>query len=87
MVVQNVKGDEIEEGMKILRSLYKVAKEDKRTDCPLNELRIGLKCGGSDGFSGITANPLVGELSDYIVAQVVRQFLLRCQKCLVQKLY
>lgn len=69
MVVQNVKGDEIEEGMKILRSLYKVVKEDKRTDCPLNELRIGLKCGGSDGFSGITANPLVGELSDYIVAQ------------------
>ena len=69
MIVQNVKGDEIEEGMKILRSLYKVAKEDKRTDCPLNELRIGLKCGGSDGFSGITANPLVGELSDYIVAQ------------------
>ncbi len=69
MVVQKVEGDEAEEGMKILRSLYNLAKEDKRTDCPLNELRIGLKCGGSDGFSGITANPLVGELSDFIVAQ------------------
>ena len=69
MVVQKVEGDETEEGMKILRSLYAIAKDDKRTDCPLSELRIGLKCGGSDGFSGITGNPLVGELSDFIVAQ------------------
>jgi len=69
MVTQKVQGDEIEEGMKILRSLYAKAKEDRRTPCPLSELRVGLKCGGSDGFSGITANPLVGELSDYIVAQ------------------
>ncbi len=69
MVVQKVEGDEVEEGMKILRSLYNIAKEDKRVDCPLSELRIGLKCGGSDGFSGITGNPLVGEFSDYVVAQ------------------
>lgn len=69
MVVQKVEGDEVEEGMKILRSLYNIAKEDKRTDCPLSDLRIGLKCGGSDGFSGITGNPLVGEFSDYLVAQ------------------
>lgn len=69
MVTQKVRGDEIEEGMKILRSLYEKARNDKRTPCPLSELRIGLKCGGSDGFSGITANPLVGELSDFIVAQ------------------
>lgn len=69
MVVQKVEGDETEKGMKILRSLYAIAKDDKRTDCPLSELRIGLKCGGSDGFSGITGNPLVGELSDFIVAQ------------------
>ena len=69
MVVQKVEGDEVEEGMKILRSLYAIAKEDKRTDCPVSELRIGLKCGGSDGFSGITGNPLVGEFSDYVVAQ------------------
>lgn len=69
MVVQKVEGDEVEEGMKILRSLYEIAKKDERTDCPLSELRIGLKCGGSDGFSGITGNPLVGEFSDYVVAQ------------------
>ena len=69
MVSQKVEGDEIEEGMKILRNIYKIASTDKRTDVPLSKLRIGLKCGGSDGFSGIRANPLVGELSDYIVAQ------------------
>ena len=69
LVAQKVHGNEVEEGMKILRSLYDIAKNDKRTACPLSELRIGLKCGGSDGFSGITANPLVGEFSDYIVAQ------------------
>ena len=69
LVAQKVQGNEVEEGMKILRSLYDIAKNDKRTACPLSELRIGLKYGGSDGFSGITANPLVGEFSDYIVAQ------------------
>lgn len=69
LVVQKVQGDEIEAGMEILRCLYEKARHDKRTPCPLSELRVGLKCGGSDGFSGITANPLVGELSDYIVAQ------------------
>lgn len=69
LVVQKVQGNELNEGMKILRSLYDKAKLDKRTDCPLSELRVGLKCGGSDGFSGITANPLVGEFSDFLVAQ------------------
>ena len=68
LVTQKVEGDELEEGMKILRELYAVAKEDRRENVPLNELRVGLKCGGSDGFSGITANPLVGEFSDYLVA-------------------
>ena len=43
-------------------------KSDSRTSQPLSKLRIGLKCGGSDGFSGISANPLVGEMSDYMVA-------------------
>jgi altronate hydrolase len=52
-----------------LRNLYSLAKEDKREDVSLNKLRVGLKCGGSDGFSGITANPLVGEFSDWLVAQ------------------
>lgn len=69
LVTQKVEGDEIEAGMQILRNLYSIAKEDKREDVPVSELRVGLKCGGSDGFSGITANPLVGEFSDWLVAQ------------------
>ena len=69
MVTQRVEGDEVEEGMNILRELYAIAKQDKREICPLSDLRVGLKCGGSDGFSGITANPLVGEFSDFLVAQ------------------
>lgn len=69
LVTQRVDGDEIEAGMNLLRQLYEVARHDQREDCPLSELRVGLKCGGSDGFSGITANPLVGEFSDYLVAQ------------------
>ena len=69
LVTQKVEGDELEEGMKILRNLYALAKEDKREEVPVSKLRVGLKCGGSDGFSGITANPLVGEFSDWLVAQ------------------
>ena len=68
MVTQKV-GDEFEEGMKILRELYAKAKTDVREDVPLSELRVGLKCGGSDGFSGITANPLLGMFSDFLIAQ------------------
>ncbi|MBR5061412.1 MAG: altronate dehydratase [Prevotella sp.] len=69
LITQKVEGDEVEEGMKILRNLYAIAKQDKREDVPISHLRVGLKCGGSDGFSGITANPLVGEFSDWLVAQ------------------
>lgn len=61
--------DELEEGMKLLRELYAKAAADVRTDVPLSELRVGLKCGGSDGLSGITANPLLGLFSDFLVAQ------------------
>jgi len=68
IVTQKVE-DEYEEGMEILRELYSIAANDRRTDVPLSELRIGLKCGGSDGFSGITANPLLGLFSDFLIAQ------------------
>jgi altronate hydrolase len=68
LVTQKVE-DEMEAGMEILRSLYDIAKKDKRETVPVSKLRVGLKCGGSDGFSGITANPLVGEFSDWLVAQ------------------
>ena len=69
IVTQKIEGDEVEEGMKILRQIYEVASKDVRTDVPLSELRVGLKCGGSDGFSGITANPLLGMFSDFLIAQ------------------
>ncbi len=68
MVTQKV-GDEFEEGMTLLRDIYAVASKDERVDVPLSELRVGLKCGGSDGFSGITANPLLGLFSDFLIAQ------------------
>jgi len=69
IVTQKIEGDEVEEGMKVLRQIYNVASQDVRTDVPLSELRVGLKCGGSDGFSGITANPLLGMFSDFLIAQ------------------
>lgn len=69
IVTQKVEGDETEECMKVLRELYALARQDVRTEVPVSKLRIGLKCGGSDGFSGITANPLEGEFSDWLVAQ------------------
>lgn len=65
---QSVK-DELSEGVTLLKEIHEAAKTDKREDIPLSELKIGLKCGGSDGFSGITANPLLGRFSDYIIAQ------------------
>lgn len=68
MEVQKVK-DEFEEGMKLLNEIYAIASKDIRIDCLLGELKVGLKCGGSDGFSGITANPLLGRFSDFLVAQ------------------
>ena len=48
--------------------MYAIAMEDKRTSVPLSALRVGLKCGGSDGLSGITANPLLGLFSDRLTA-------------------
>ncbi|MDU5110699.1 MAG: altronate dehydratase family protein, partial [Clostridium sp.] len=68
LVSQEV-SDEIEEGVKLLRELYENMKNDTREEVPLSELKVGLKCGGSDGLSGITANPLVGRFSDFLISQ------------------
>ena len=68
LVSQEV-SNEIEAGVELLKEIYENAKNDQREDVPLSELKIGLKCGGSDGLSGITANPLLGRLSDFLVAQ------------------
>ncbi len=59
--------DEVEEGYALIDELIAKASLCKRTTVPLSKLRIGLKCGGSDGLSGITANPLIGRLSDLVV--------------------
>lgn len=67
LIVQDV-GDEIDEGVRLLRQLYEVMKLDKRELMPLSSIKFGLECGGSDGFSGITANVLLGVFSDYIVS-------------------
>lgn len=61
--------DEISDGLALLEQLCNYAKQFKRTTRPASELVVGLKCGGSDGFSGITANPLVGAFSDKLIAQ------------------
>lgn len=68
LIAQEVE-DEIEEGVKLGRELLENMKADKRQPLPITKLRMGLKCGGSDGLSGITANPLVGLFSDWLVAQ------------------
>ncbi|MBR0037628.1 MAG: altronate dehydratase [Bacteroidales bacterium] len=66
MVCQEVVGDEVEYGVKLLTEIVKHAQTYKRETCPASALRVGLKCGGSDGFSGITGNPLLGAFSDFL---------------------
>jgi altronate hydrolase len=60
--------DEIEAGLALLEELVAHAETFTRTPVPVSKLVVGLKCGGSDAFSGITANPLVGAFSDRLVA-------------------
>lgn len=67
LVCQEV-DDEIETGLRLLKEIADKIKGDKRVERDISCLKVGLKCGGSDGLSGITANPLVGLFSDYIVS-------------------
>ena len=60
--------DEVEAGMAALRELTETMRRDERTPQPLDKLVLGLKCGGSDGYSGLTANPLLGALCDGVCA-------------------
>ena len=60
--------DEVEAGLEHLHALYQVMRHDTRQPGWLSELKFGLECGGSDGLSGITANPMLGLFSDYVVA-------------------
>ena len=60
--------DEVEEGVEAVAELVARIEGDVRVECSASELIIGHKCGGSDGFSGITANPLVGRIADRLTA-------------------
>jgi altronate hydrolase len=59
--------DETEAGLALVAELAEAASEARREPCMLADLVLGLKCGGSDGFSGLTANPLVGRIADRVV--------------------
>ncbi len=61
-------GDEVAQGVRIVRELQQIAAADRRQSVPVTKLKLGLKCGGSDGFSGLTANPLVGRIADRVAA-------------------
>lgn len=58
--------DELEDGLEAVEQLVAIAEQDRREPAPLSDLVVGLKCGGSDGFSGVTANPLVGRIADKV---------------------
>lgn len=60
--------DELEKGEKLLKELYTFVKSFKREPIPINKLVVGYKCGGSDAFSGITANALCGRLTDKLTS-------------------
>lgn len=60
--------DEVEEGVALVDALVATASLSRRLPCGFGELVLGLKCGGSDGYSGLTANPLVGRMADRAVA-------------------
>lgn len=60
--------DEMEEGLALVDELVALAVSQPPVDCPVSDLVVGVKCGGSDGLSGITANPLVGRIADRVCA-------------------
>ena len=60
--------DEIAEGVRLIEELKAYAATFIRQTVSVSKLKVGLKCGGSDGFSGITANPLIGQFSDMLIA-------------------
>lgn len=68
MVCQDVEGDEVAEGVRLIKEIAAVMAQDRRETASVRHLAIGFKCGGSDAFSGITANPLCGCISDFITA-------------------
>ena len=74
LVTQEV-GDELEEGKRILEELYNEIKGDKREEVGIENLIVGYKCGGSDAFSGITANALCGRVNEKLANAGARTIL------------
>ena len=68
MVAQDVPGDETAEGVRLVREIAALTAQDRREELPVSKLVVGMKCGGSDGFSGITANPLCGTIAEKLTA-------------------
>lgn len=66
MIAQDVEGDEISEALRLIGEIAEEVKQDVREEIPVSELKIGFKCGGSDAFSGITANPLCGMIAEKV---------------------
>lgn len=66
LVTQNIAGNEIEKALELIGEIAEETAKDKRQKLPVSKLKIGLKCGGSDAFSGITANPLCGSIAEKI---------------------
>jgi altronate hydrolase len=60
--------DEVEQGTSVISELAARVATDRRVTCPVSELVLGHKCGGSDGFSGISANPVVGRIADKLTS-------------------
>ena len=73
--------DEIEEGLELIEQLVEYAESFKRQTVPVSKLKVGLKCGGSDAFSGITANPLVGAFSDMLIRRGGTAVLTEVPRC------
>ncbi|WP_212523338.1 altronate dehydratase family protein [Actibacterium sp. MT2.3-13A] len=71
MNIQDVGGirKTVELGIKKIESMLPIVNENTRTECPASELMVALQCGGSDAWSGITANPALGYACDLLVAQ------------------
>ncbi|RDE07175.1 UxaA family hydrolase [Sphingomonas aracearum] len=65
-LVTQLAGDEQAEGERLVAELVGIASQARREEVGLDRLVLGVKCGGSDGLSGLTANPLVGRMSDRV---------------------
>lgn len=68
-LVTQLVDDEVEAGVGLMSEIYQQMRHDKRELGKLSEVKFGLECGGSDGLSGITANPLLGQFSDYLITR------------------